>query len=438
MPQIKPARAFGTRILNRSRRGFGVPINSVELALTICATDRISQTGTAMEERARSSLPYRIIDSPENRLKILIHMARSRSTAKTDPIASSQTRVGYCHPAISNLIGCQAGEEYCVLETLAEMDCVARELTDQVDLCPYCLHDNLRLRKLCTQCRSSLIIKKDVLHHFHCGWVGVEEEAVSGTDLVCPECERQLRHLGVDYERTSQSYFCTACRQIFTEAIEEFLSPHCGRHIPKDGTMIHPVFAYSITSTGLEVARRGTFEGVPISRGIIERDLNVYRCEYIDKRLLELVNRYLRYKAGFSLALVSVDGFDEYLAAKGHLVTGELMKVLASVLKGETRSVDLPGIYNPSTFILLLPQTGHKGALVFARRFLARVRSLGEGVTMDMPTLSVSVSSCPEDGDDAGAMMATACKRLDDCRREGGDTVKAPPLDELAEQHQAE
>lgn len=387
-----------------------------------------------MDERKHTGLPYRIIDSSENRLRILIHMARSRATAKTDPIASSQTRVGYYHPAVAELMGCKAGEEYCVLETLAEMDCVARELVDQVDLCPYCLHDNLRLRKLCAHCGSSLIVKKDILHHFHCGWAGVEEEATKGTDLVCPECERQLRHLGVDYERTSQSFFCTACRQIFAEPIEEFLSPHCGRQIHKEGTMIHPVFAYSITATGLEVARRGTFEGVPISRGIIDRDLNVYRCEYINKRLLELVHRYLRYRAGFSLALVSVDGFEDYVDRKGHLVTGELMKVLASVLKGETRGVDLPGVLNPNTFILLLPQTRHKGALVFARRFLGRIRSLDESVIEEMPPISVSISSCPEDGDDLESIMAAAARRLEECRRDEGDAIKAPPVEELAEQ----
>ena len=387
-----------------------------------------------MEKCKKADLPYRIIDSAENRLKVLLHMARSRATAKTDPIPSSQTRVGYYHPAISELIGCEAGEEYCILETLAEMDCVARELVDQVDLCPYCLHDNLRLRKLCAHCRSSLIVKKDILHHFHCGWAGVEEEAARGTDLVCPDCERQLRHLGVDYERTSQSYFCTACRQVFTDPVEEFLSPHCGRQIEKDGTMIHPVFAYSITSTGLEVARRGTFDGVPISRGIIDRDLNIYRCEYMDRRMLELVNRYLRYKAGFSLALISVDGFDEYLSANGHLVTGELMKVLASVLKGETRGVDLPGAHSPSTFFLLLPQTGHKGALVFARRFLSRIRSLDESVISDMPTLSVAIASCPEDGDDAQILMSVASERLSECRQTDGDTITAPPVEELAEQ----
>ena len=390
-----------------------------------------------MKECTQTGLSYRVIDSSENRLKILIHMARSRATAKTDPLASSRTRVGYYHPAISELIGCEPGEEYCILETLAEMDCVARELADQVDLCPYCLHDNLRLRKLCPHCRSSLIVRKDVLHHFHCGWGGVEEEAINGTDLVCPQCERQLRHLGIDYERTSQSFFCTACRKIFTEPLEEFLSPYCGRHIQKDGTMVHPVFAYSITSTGLEVARRGTFEGVPISRGIIDRDLNIYRREYIDRRLLELVNRYLRYKAGFSLALVSVDGFDEYLASNGHLVAGELMKVLASVLKGETRGVDLPGVYNPSTFLLLLPQTGHKGALVFANRFLRRVRALDESVISEMPTISISISSCPEDGDDLVTIMTQALGRLDECRGEETDAIKAPPAEELADQPHA-
>jgi|GEM_PF-3024383 len=387
-----------------------------------------------MEEYERRALPYRVIDSSENRLKILIHMAKSRDTAKTDPIASSRTRVGYYYPAISQLIGCEPGEEYCILETLAEMDCVARELVDQVDLCPYCLHDNLRLRKLCPQCGSSLIVKKDVLHHFHCGWAGVEEEASRGTDFVCPECERQLRHLGVDYERTSQSFFCTSCRQIFAEPVEEFLSPHCGREIAKDGTMIHPVFAYSITSTGLEVARRGTFEGVPISRGIIDRDLNIYRCEYIERRFLELVNRYLRYKAGFSLALISVDGFEDYVSRRGHLVAGELMKVIASVLKGETRGVDLPGIRNPNTFMLLLPQTGHKGAGVFARRFLSRVRSLDESVIDEIPPLSICISSCPEDGDDCESIMAEALRRLEECKQHDGDFIRTPPAEELAEQ----
>jgi diguanylate cyclase (GGDEF)-like protein len=430
-------RVAGDKRLNLLRHGFGVPIISPGLKRLYAAGTLIAAREDAMEERNHSCLQYNIIDSAENRLKVLMHMARSSAAAKTDPLPSSRTRVGYYHPSISELIGCQPGEEYCILETLAEMDCVARELVDQVDLCPYCLHDNLRLRKLCSHCRSSLIVRKDILHHFHCGWAGVEEECMNGTDLVCPQCERQLRHLGVDYERTSQSYFCTACRQIFTEPIEEFLSPQCGRQIPKDGTMVHPVFAYSITSTGLEVARRGTFEGVPISRGIIDRDLNVYRCEYMDRRLVELVNRYLRYKAGFSLALISVDRFEEYLERNGHRVTGELMKVLASVLKGETRSVDLPGIRDASTFVLLLPQTRHKGALVFAKRFLQRVRSLNESVLRDVPTLSVAISSCPEDGDDAESMMATASERLAACRCDGGDSVKAPPADELAEQAEA-
>jgi len=219
--------------------------------------------------------------------------------------------------------------------------------------------------------------------------------------------------------------------------VEEFLSPYCGKRIKKDGTMVHPVFAYSITSTGLEVARRGTFDGVPISRGIIDRDLNIFRSEYIDRRFLELVNRYLRYKAGFSLLLISVDGFDDYLAREGHLVAGELMKVLASVLKGETRSVDLAGIYDPSTFILLLPQTGHKGALVFARRFLTRLRSIEDHVVKGMPPLSIAISSCPEDGDDRESIMAEALRRLAECRREEGDAVKAPPAEELAEQTEA-
>jgi diguanylate cyclase (GGDEF)-like protein len=362
----------------------------------------------------------------ERRLKVLTYIAGRGMDARLEPVISNLARIGYTYPDICEVLGCRPGDELDYLEFLADLGCLNREIFDKVDLCPFCLHGNLRLRRLCPYCRSSLIVQKEVLHHFRCGWVGIEEEARQATDLVCPKCHKNLRHIGVDYERASQSYYCTTCRKIFAQPLEEFLSIPCGRQIPKNGTMIQPIFVYTITLIGAEAATRQSFEGAPVERGIVESGFNLYTRSYIENRMSELVNRYLRYRAGFSALLISVDQFPEWIQDSGHLVASNLVKLLASVLKGETRGVDLPGLYDDHTFILLLPQTNRKGAATFAHRYIDRIKDVKEPSLAEAPTVSIAIADCPEDGEAVGALTDALTERLERCVSRGGNTVEGP------------
>ena len=367
-----------------------------------------------------------ILTSPESGLKILSRLTESGCQSKIEPVVSSEARVGYAYPDISELLDCKAGDELELLESLTESGCLSRELVDKVDLCPYCLRNNLRLRRLCPYCRSSLIVKKEVIHHFRCGWVGIEDEAEQGTDLVCPKCSKQMRHVGVDYERAAESYYCTTCKKIFAQPVEEFLSVPCGRQIPKDGTMIHPIYRYAITPVGAEAARKQSFDGVPLLKGIIENHCNLYTRAYIEGRLAELVNRYLRYRAGFSAALISVDQYPEWVEKKGHVAASHLIKLMSSVLKGETRGVDLQGLFEEHAFVLLLPQTDAKGATVFADRYMNRIIDLKDSHLDAPPTVSIAVAGCPEDGDNREAIISILEERLERCQSQGGNTVVGP------------
>ena len=40
-----------------------------------------------------------------------------------------------------------------------------------------------------------------------------------GGDLVCPKCNRQLRHIGVDYEKPSKLFTCFNCEIYCPEKI---------------------------------------------------------------------------------------------------------------------------------------------------------------------------------------------------------------------------
>jgi diguanylate cyclase (GGDEF)-like protein len=367
-----------------------------------------------------------ILNSPENGLKVLSRLAESGCQSKIEPVVSNEARIGYSYPDICNLLDCPPGDELELLESLAESGCLSREIFDKVDLCPYCLCNNLRLRRLCPYCRSSLIVKKEVIHHFRCGWVGIEDEAEQGTDLICPKCSKQVRHVGVDYERAAESYYCTTCKKIFAQPVEEFLSVPCGRQIPKDGTMIHPIHRYAITPVGAQAARKQSFDGVPLLKGIIEGQCNLYTRAYIEGRLSELINRYLRYRAGFSAALISIDQYPEWVKKKGHVTASHLIKLLSSVLKGETRGVDLQGLFGDHAFVLLLPQTDARGAMVFAGRYMNRIKSLTDPHLDGPPTVSISVAGCPEDGDDRETIISILEERLKQCGSQGGNTAVGP------------
>jgi diguanylate cyclase (GGDEF)-like protein len=366
------------------------------------------------------------MNTEENRLKVITYIAGCGPQARVEPVVSNSARIGYYYRELCEVLSCKPGDEYDILESLAEIGCLSRELHDKVDLCPFCLHSNLRLRRLCPYCRSSLIVKKEVLHHFRCGWVGIEDEARHGTDLVCPKCRKHLRHIGVDYERASESYYCTTCTKIFAQPIEEFLSVPCGRQIPKDRTMVQPVFAYAVTPAGTEAAGKQTFDGIPLQKGVIEGDFNLYTWAYIERRLAELVNRYLRYRAGFSAVFIGADGFSKWTADEGHLVASNRVKLLASVLRGETRGVDLPGLYDQNTFVLLLPQTNCKGAEIFARRYMERIKEVKEPHLKGVPTVSIAVAGCPEDGEDTDTLISRLTGRLERCMGEGGNRVCGP------------
>jgi diguanylate cyclase (GGDEF)-like protein len=364
-----------------------------------------------------------MLNNPDSGLKVLTCLAESGCQAKIEPVVSNEARVGYSYPGIYKLLNCKPGDELELLESLAESGCLSRELFDKVDLCPYCLRNNLRLRRLCPYCRSSLIVKKEVIHHFRCGWVGIEDEAEQGTDLVCPTCSKHMRHVGVDYERAAESYYCTTCKKIFAHPVEEFLSVPCGRQIRKDGTMIHPIYRYAMTPVGAEAASKQSFDGVPLLKGIIEGQCNLYTRAYIEGRLSELINRYLRYRAGFSAALISVDQYPEWLEKKGHVAASHLIKLMSSVLKGETRGVDLQGLFDENAFVLLLPQTDARGATVFSGRYIARVKELKDSQLAEPPTVSIAIAGCPEDGDDRETIISTLVKRLEQCKTQGGNTV---------------
>jgi hypothetical protein len=67
----------------------------------------------------------------------------------------------------------------------------------------------------CPSCDSGLVTRGQLLEHFHCGHIGLEEEFTSGVKQVCPKCRKELKLIGTDYRKPGIRYVCNRCHEIF-------------------------------------------------------------------------------------------------------------------------------------------------------------------------------------------------------------------------------
>lgn len=82
--------------------------------------------------------------------------------------------------------------------------------TTQIFYCPSCKSSNFRLGKL--------------VEHYDCG--NISEESTYKNDK-CPNCEKEIKALGVDYRLLQNHYICNNCTEFFPEISTYYLCLKC-------------------------------------------------------------------------------------------------------------------------------------------------------------------------------------------------------------------
>jgi len=105
---------------------------------------------------------------------------------------------------------------------------------------------------------------------------------------------------------------------------------------------------------------------------------------------------------GLSVILFDVDNFRQYNATLGRMAGDEVLRTLAGVLAGETRTMNLVGRYQGDEFVAILSDTPLEGARLHARRVeerIARHSGLGpHGITVSSGVAAFSDEmESPED-----------------------------------------
>jgi diguanylate cyclase (GGDEF)-like protein len=150
---------------------------------------------------------------------------------------------------------------------------------------------------------------------------------------------------------------------------------------------------------------------------------------YVDDRFTVELSRARRYHKQLTIAVIDVDRFKSLNDNHGHASGDVVLRKLSSILLESFRQSDTVGRYGGEEFVVILPEID----LEAGRQKLETLRQRIAHTRIEIPhraqqvqiTISVGLSSFPNDGEDAARLFSLADTRMFCAKRQGRNQVVA-------------
>lgn len=151
----------------------------------------------------------------------------------------------------------------------------------------------------------------------------------------------------------------------------------------------------------------------------------LYNHRYFQDMMRKQIDTSKRYEQEFSLIIIDIDFFKKFNDTYGHQVGDTVLQTVAQILKKNTRATDYVCRYGGEEMSIILPQTSKEEALVNAQRICEAVAKTSLKVTGNTVniTISLGVSTYPQDGDSAQKLIEYADKALYYAKEHGRNQV---------------
>jgi diguanylate cyclase (GGDEF)-like protein len=144
---------------------------------------------------------------------------------------------------------------------------------------------------------------------------------------------------------------------------------------------------------------------------------------YFMAKLQDEILRTDRYKKRLSIIMSDLDNFKNINDTYGHTAGDRVLKAVGSYLKDSIRDVDSIGRYGGEEFIMFLPETSKKAAYVLADRLRAGVSEIKLDEKLPRVTISLGISTFPEDGKSLNELLDRADAALYQAKENGRNQV---------------
>ena len=152
----------------------------------------------------------------------------------------------------------------------------------------------------------------------------------------------------------------------------------------------------------------------------------LYNHRYFQEQMIAQIANSKRYNLNFSMIMSDIDFFKKFNDVHGHQSGDAVLKQVAAKLKKNVRSSDFVCRYGGEEMTIILPNTDYEEAVHTAEKLCALIAEkpfkLANNKESNV-TVSLGVSTYPQDGEDAATIIAAADKRLYNAKENGRNQV---------------
>lgn len=167
------------------------------------------------------------------------------------------------------------------------------------------------------------------------------------------------------------------------------------------------------------------------AQSINDAHTGLYNRLHFEDSLGKELERSGRHNHELSMLLVDIDHMSQLNEHLGEEKGDDAIKYVARTIKSTLRDIDIPCRYGGNEFAVILPETSQTNAVEVGERLRHRLRNEpcpGVGII----TVSIGISSFPDNGQDAAGILRSSEQALDIAKYEGRDRVKAAQIGQQA------
>ncbi len=158
---------------------------------------------------------------------------------------------GVIYPQLKDIKDISGLELKRLLEQLANIGYLIREIVDGLLTCPDCSSTKLQIKLICPICNFNALEKTLITEHFICGLKTISRKFITSTGMFCPKCNLELKTDGIDYTNVGIFYYCHKCKNYFNIPSKFLLCHNCGLKFPEENANLTNIIGYKVNKEQL-------------------------------------------------------------------------------------------------------------------------------------------------------------------------------------------
>jgi hypothetical protein len=212
-------------------------------------------------------------------LKVLSFLYSRESTLEV--VRSRDTHGGFSYPVI-NCSNNNFDRSVEVLSNLTSQGFLNKQKVEETHVCKSCSGNYLNFTEVCPSCNHVDKEYQEMIHHFRCAYVGPESDFKDKNgNLNCPKCQKDLLHIGVDYDRPGHLNTCNSCGTDHTNSKMLATCFDCDTVNELHELELKEIYAYSLTDYAKSNIETFKWDGIP-NPAIAAQASSVKRNQFLE------------------------------------------------------------------------------------------------------------------------------------------------------------